>query len=191
MNYEQKNFDQLLGMKGFSDTMLTNHFTLYAGYVKNVNTVMELLKTTKVSSPEYNELKRRFGWEWDGMRMHELYFGNMTKDATKKTTTKDSVFEIAFTKSFETYEKWAEDFKGSAMIRGIGWVVLAQDLATGALFNVWVGEHDEGHLVGAKALLVMDCWEHAYMTDYGIKRADYVNIFMESIDWFEVERRII
>lgn len=190
MNYEQKNFDSLLGMKGFSDTMLTNHFTLYAGYVKNVNTVMELLKTTKVSSPEYNELKRRFGWEWDGMRMHELYFGNMTKDAAKKTTTKDSAFEIAFTKSFETYEKWAEDFKGSAMIRGIGWVVLAQDLATGMLFNVWVGEHDEGQLVGTKPLLMMDCWEHAYMTDYGIKRADYVSIFMESIDWSEVERRM-
>ncbi len=190
MAYEQKNFDHLLGMKGFSDTMLTNHFSLYGGYVKNVNAVMESLKTLKASSPEYNELKRRFGWEFNGMRMHELYFGNMTKDQAKKTTTKDSSFEIAFTESFGTYEKWLEDFKATGMIRGIGWVVLVQDKSNGNLINLWVGEHDEGQLGDQKILLVMDVWEHAYMTDYGIKRADYINTFMSSIDWSTVEGRM-
>jgi Fe-Mn family superoxide dismutase len=187
MVYEQKDFSSLLGLKGFSDLMLTNHFSLYGGYVKNVNLITGTLKTLKANSPEYNELKRRMGWEWNGMKMHELYFSNMSKEKT--TTTKDSKFEIDFVKSFGTYEKWVEDFKATGMIRGIGWVLLVQDKTNGNLINLWVGEHDEGQLGDQKVLLVMDVWEHAYMTDYGIKRADYINAFVECINWNEVERR--
>lgn len=186
--YKEKNFDHLLGISGFSDTMLKNHFTLYGGYVKNVNTVMESLKILKANSPEYNELKRRFGWEFNGMRMHELYFENMSKEKT--STTRDSAFEKAFVASFGTYEKWLEDFKTTGMIRGIGWVALVQDKMNGNLTNLWVGEHDEGQLGDQKILLVMDVWEHAYMTDYGIKRADYINAFINTIDWKVVEGRI-
>lgn len=185
--YEQKNFDHLLGMKGFGDTMLKNHFTLYAGYVKNVNIVMESLKTLKANSPEYNELKRRFGWEWNGMKMHEFYFGNMSKE--KSSITLGSVLEKAIVRDFGSFEKWTEDFKATAMVRGIGWVLLVQDKSNGNMINLWVGEHDQGQLGDQKILLVLDCWEHAYMTDYGIKRADYINAFMESIDWKEVEKR--
>src|SRR3989344_8507314 len=75
--YEAKNFEQLLGTEGFSDVLLRNHITLYEGYVSNTNKVLELIKSTETGTPTYNELKRRFGWEWNGMRLHELYFGNM------------------------------------------------------------------------------------------------------------------
>lgn len=84
MTYEQKNFENLLGIKGFSDTLLKNHFTLYQGYVANTNKLIDslnlLLKEGKTSTPEYAELKRRFGWEFNGMRLHELYFSNLTKN---------------------------------------------------------------------------------------------------------------
>ena len=78
--YTPKDFSHLLGTEGFSDTMLNNHFTLYQGYVKNVNTLVEKLEALpEQTSIEAAELERRFGWEFDGMRMHELYFGNMIK----------------------------------------------------------------------------------------------------------------
>jgi len=192
--YEAKNFDHILGIKGLSDTLLKNHFTLYAGYVTNFNKLNDILvameKEGKFGTPEYAELNRRLGWEWNGMRLHELYFGNMTKEAANKTTTKDSAFEKALVKSFGSYEMWDKDFRAMAAMRGIGWIVLYHDTQSGNLFNVWVNEHDVGHLAGAVPLLVMDVFEHAYITDYGIKRADYINVFMESIDWKEVERRM-
>src|SRR3970040_1862082 len=75
--YEAKNFDHLLGTPGFSDTLLKNHFTLYQGYVANTNKLADLLKTAEPGTPTYSEIRRRFGWEWNGMRLHELYFGNM------------------------------------------------------------------------------------------------------------------
>jgi Fe-Mn family superoxide dismutase len=68
-------------------------------------------------------------------------------------------------------------------MRGIGWVILFFDPTATRLFNVWIGEHDIGHLVGCIPLLVMDVFEHAYVTDYGIKRVDYINAFMPAVDW--------
>lgn len=187
MIYKQKDFNNLLGMKGFSDTLHSNHFSLYSGYVKNVNAIIESLKTVKINSPEYNELKRRFGWEWNGMKMHELYFGNLSKEA--RLLNKNSKLFKEIEVRFGSYSAWSEDFKATGMIRGIGWATLVKDKETGALMNLWIGEHDEGHLCSQDILLVMDVWEHAYMTDYGIKRADYINAFIENIDWKEVEKR--
>ncbi len=189
--YEAKNFDHLLGTPGFSDQILKNHFTLYQGYVMNTNKVNsildELLKSDKVSTPEYAELTRRFGWEFNGMRLHEYYFGNMTKEAGAMSA--DSKLAQKITSEFGSLELWEKDFKAVAAMRGIGWAILAYDEAGDRLFNVWINEHDVGHLAGAKPILVMDVFEHAYMLDYGVKRADYITAFWNVIDWKVVESR--
>jgi superoxide dismutase, Fe-Mn family len=87
-------------------------------------------------------------------------------------------------------ENWQKEFVGIGAMRGIGWVILAHDKREGKLFNVWINEHDTGHLAGATPLLVMDVFEHAFMLDYGLKRADYINAFVAAIDWHAVEERI-
>ncbi|MDP3981743.1 MAG: superoxide dismutase, partial [Chlamydiota bacterium] len=83
MPYQTLNYEHLLGIEGFSDQLLKNHFTLYDGYVKNTNKVADQLKQYlekgTTAAPEYAELKRRFGWEFNGMRLHEYYFGNLKK----------------------------------------------------------------------------------------------------------------
>ena len=187
MTQEIKKFDSLLGTAGFSDVMLTNHFSLYEGYVKNVNIFLDLVKTLKVGSPEYNELRRRFSWEWNGMVLHELYFSNMTKEVSTLNMESDLYKKISI--SFGSYENWLADFKSLGLTRGVGWAVLVTDKVTGALMNIWVGEHNTGLLAGTEILLIMDVWEHAYMTDYGIKRADYIDKFIEVINWSVVEKR--
>lgn len=190
MPYTAKKFDSLLGLTGFSDALLNNHFTLYEGYVKNTNLVAEKLKALvaagETASPEFAELKRRFGWEWNGMRMHELYFGNMTKETTSLSheALKNKLIEV-----YGSVENWEKNFVATGAMRGIGWVVLAHDVDSGKLYNVWVNEHDLGHLVGTTPLLVMDVFEHAFVLDYGLKRADYITAFMKAIDWSVVEKR--
>ena len=75
MAYAAKDYSHLIGMQGFSETLLRNHFTLYQGYVTNTNRVLDtlaqLLKDGKTATPEYAELKRRMGFEFNGMRLHE------------------------------------------------------------------------------------------------------------------------
>jgi Fe-Mn family superoxide dismutase len=183
MAYEAKNFESLLGTKGLSDQLLKNHFTLYQGYVTNTNKVADALgamaKEGKTASPEYAELKRRFGWEWNGMRLHEYYFGNLIKDG--KALDKNSNLSRKIVADFGSYENWEKDFKATGAMRGIGWVILYYDGSR--LFNTWINEHDVGHFSGASPLLVMDVFEHAYMLDYGLKKADYIEAFFRAIDW--------
>ena len=185
--YTPQNFERLIGVQGFSEQLLRDHFTLYEGYVKNTNTLLHLLDTKEVGTPEYAELQRRFGWEWDGMRMHELYFGNMSKD---KNVLEAGALKSMVEKVYGSVENWQKNFVGVGTMRGIGWAVLVCDKESGELFTIWVNEHDVGHLVGTVPLLVMDCFEHAYIRDYGIKRADYVTAFMSAIDWGVVAGRL-
>ena len=189
--YEPKNYDNLIGTPGFSDTLLKNHFTLYQGYVKNTNTLIDafadLEKADKLGTPTFAELKRRFGWEFNGMRLHELYFENMSKDpmALDSGTSLHTKIEGAY----GSYDAWAKNFKAVGGMRGIGWAILYEDNRSGNLFNVWVNEHDFGHLAGLKPLLILDIFEHAYVLDYGLKRADYIEAFFKAINWAEVGKR--
>lgn len=191
MIYKAKNFDHLLGTPGFSDQLLKNHFTLYQGYVTNTNKfadiLSQMLKDGKTGSPEYSELKRRFGWEWNGMRLHEYYFGNMANGG--KVLSKDSAFYRKLTEDWDFYENWEKDFKATDAMRGIGWVVLYLDPVANRFFNTWINEHDVGHLEGAIPLLIIDVFEHAFMIDYGLKRADYIETFFKAIDWSVVANR--
>ncbi len=187
--YTAKDYKHLLGLPGFSDTMLTNHFTLYEGYVKNSNLLMEKLDTLEAGTPEYSELKRRLGWEFDGMRLHELYFGNMTKETSNLSETSPLGQKIVAT--WGSVAAWKESFAKLGLMRGIGWVMLVKDNVSGELFHTWISDHHEGHILDTTPLLVMDCWEHAYITDYGIKRADYIEAFTKVIDWTVVEKRLV
>ncbi len=185
--YTAKNWQHLLGLPGMSDVMLTNHFTLYEGYVKNSNLLMEKLDTLEAGTPEYSELKRRLGWEFDGMRLHELYFGNMSKEGS--ALAEDSTLGQKIVATWGSISQWQESFAKLGLMRGIGWVMLLKDNVTGELFHTWIGDHHEGHIIDTTPLLVMDCWEHAYITDYGIKRADYIEAFTKVIDWRVVTER--
>jgi len=190
MPYVPQNFDHLLGTAGFSDQLLKNHFTLYQGYVTNTNKLSDelaaLMKDGKAGTPQYAEMKRRFGWEFDGMRLHEYYFGNMCK----QSIVPSSEFIERIAKDFGSYEAWEKDFKATGSMRGIGWAVLYHDQLADRLFNVWVNEHDVGHFAGCTPTLIMDVFEHAFMLDYGTKRADYIEAFMKAIDWEAVEKRL-
>ena len=191
MPYAAKDYGKLIGLEGFSETLLKNHFTLYQGYVTNTNKVLDALSAMlaegKAGTPEYAELKRRLGWEFNGMRLHEYYFENL---GGKGALAAGGKLGKALAAEFGSVEKWEADFRAVGAMRGIGWVVLYQDTAGNRLFNQWVNEHDVGHPAGANPVLVMDVFEHAFMTDYGLKRADYIAAFFKNIDWKSVEARL-
>ena len=113
--YTAKNFEHLIGTEGFSEALLKNHFTLYEGYVTNTNKLVELLDTKEIGTPEYSELQRRLGWEWNGMRMHELYFGNMKSDGT---AMKDGTLKQKIEKIYGSVEKWQAAFSQLAELGG-------------------------------------------------------------------------
>lgn len=191
MAYTARNFSHLLGTAGFSDGLLKTHFALYEAYVTNTNKVTGLLegllKDDKASTPEYAEMKRRFGWEFNGMRLHEFYFENMSKEKT--SLAEGSALRAKLAEAYGSVEAWEKDFRATGAMRGIGWAALYWDPVGGRVFNTWIHEHEGGHFANGSLLLVMDVWEHAFFVDYGAKRADYIAAFFGAIDWNVVEKR--
>jgi len=190
MAYTAKDYSALIGLPGFSETLLKNHFTLYQGYVTNTNKVLDtldaMLKDGKAGTPEYAELKRRLGWEFDGMRLHEYYFENLGA----KPLAQGGKLAQKIAADFGSYENWEKDFRATGAMRGIGWTILYQDPANGRLMNFWINEHDVSHPAGCTPLLIMDVFEHAFMIDFGLKRADYIAAFFANINWDAVEKRL-
>lgn len=191
MSYTAKDYSNLLGMEGFSENLLKNHFTLYQGYVTNTNKVLDslqlMLKEGKTATPEYAELKRRLGWEFNGMRLHELYFENL---GGKNPINKGGKLFNKIVEDFGSYENWEKDFKATGTMRGIGWAILYQDSSSLKLINFWINEHDSAHPAGCHPILIMDVFEHAFLTDYGLKRVDYIESFFKNINWENVESRL-
>ena len=191
MTYTAKDYSSLIGMDGFGETLLNNHFTLYQGYVTNTNKLFDslgaMLKEGTMATPEYAELKRRLGFEFNGMRLHEYYFENL---GGKGVVDKSDKLGKKLAEAFGSYEDWEKDFRATAAMRGIGWTILYQDNVTGWLVNQWINEHETGHLAGCTPILVADVFEHAFMIDYGLKRADYIEAFFKNINWDVVQARL-
>ncbi|MCP5470372.1 MAG: superoxide dismutase [Chlamydiales bacterium] len=189
--YVAKDYSKLFGMPGFSEKALSMHFKLYQGYVKTTNDFLskleELRTNGKERSLEFSEFKRRLMWDFDGMRLHELYFDNLGGHGS--AMDKENLLYKQISADFGSFEAWRRDFKATGAMRGFGWAILYRDSNTGRLINTWINEHDTGHLAGGTPLLVMDVFEHAYMLDYGLDRNAYIDAFFDNINWPTVEKR--
>ena len=197
MDYKAKQFN-LSGLQGISDKTLEMHFKLYEGYVKGVNElnekIAEVLKDGKVDQdevPAYSELTRRLGFEYNGMVLHEHYFGNLQKQGAGRPSS-DSGFIKAVERSFGGYDLWKTDFVGVGKMRGVGWAICYQDPNTRMISNHWITLHEIGNVSGFIPVLVMDVWEHAFILDYApADRPKYIEAFFSNINWEAVQGRLL
>jgi Fe-Mn family superoxide dismutase len=194
--YREQPFDHLEGLDGISDAQVAEHLTLYAGYIKQVNALNAELAEMRGrghasgTNPEFAELTRRLGFEYNGMILHEYYFANLRR-AAEPAPPGGSGLTQALAQSFGSLEQWLKDFQAVGEMRGIGWAILFEDPVTDRLSNHWISLHQEGVPAGFKPLLVMDVWEHAYMRDYkATEKKKYIEAFFRNVDWAVVERRL-
>jgi Fe-Mn family superoxide dismutase len=172
-----------------SEDQIAQHWTLYEGYVSNVNLLNEnifALAEKKSFGPEFAELKRRLGFEYNGMILHEHYFGVLK--AGQQPLGAHAELTKLFKKSFGGFDNWREEFAAVGKMRGVGWAILYLDLSRRLLSNHWINLHEDGHPAGCLPLIVMDVWEHAYMVDSGVDgRAACVEAFLKNINWPRAE----
>lgn len=186
--YEVKTF-ALGELDGLSAKQIEEHLKLYAGYVKNTNLLMEKVKThmqnSEAMAVELSELTRRMGFEWNGMRLHEVYFSQFEKGGEESTKLSE-----ALTAQYGSLEAWKNQVSAMGVMRGIGWVLLINDKETGNLHTIWVSDHEYGHLAGTDVVFAMDVWEHAYTVDFApTQRAAYIQAFWKNVNWNKVEAR--
>lgn len=189
--YQEQKFD-LPVLEGISQKQLDLHLKLYGGYVKFLNTLLEveqdLMKDSGKNAYALGEVHRRLPFEFDGMRMHEYYFSQWEKGSTALTT--GGALEKALTKQHGSFENWLGHFKAVGMTRGIGWTILYFDPNVKKFHSAWVGDHELGQLAGLPVILALDMWEHAYMVDYApAEKKSYIEAFFKNLNWQVPEER--
>lgn len=187
--FEEKKFE-IPKLKGISEKNIEEHLKLYAGYVKNANLILEKLEEMMPESEKnayaMGEVQRRFGFEYNGMRNHEIYFGSLENDS--KDLEENSELREQIEKDFGSFEKWLGIFKSIALTRGIGWAFVYWDRKDKRLLNAWVDEQHLGQLQDCAPILALDMWEHAYVADYQPSgKKQYVEDFFANLNWQKIE----
>lgn len=192
MSYTARTFT-LPELKGLSPEQIAVHLALYEGYVKHTNLILDTIQKLRTEDADgnafvMNELRRRLGFEFDGMRMHEYYFEQFEGGPQPSGTALQTI-------ASEKYGSWdglIAHIKEVAGTRGIGWVVVYHDPKAATLHTAFVNDHELGQLSGLPILLAVDLWEHAYMVDYKpAEKKTYVEAFLENVNWNVVEGRLV
>ncbi len=185
----QKTFN-IPELKGISAKNIEEHLKLYIGYVNQANLVLS--KISELSTdPETNMgilsgLQKRFGFEYNGMRNHEIYFSSLSEKAN--TLKENSELKKTIVLEWGSFEKWLSLFKAIATTRGIGWTMLYFDRKEKRLLNAWVDEQHLGQLQDCTLMLALDMWEHAYLFDYvPADKKKYIEAFFENLNWENIE----
>ena len=190
--YKPIDFSYLLGkVKGIDDSLMKIHFKLYEELVDATNGALKIIKSTekegKVNNMViYSSVQNQLGFFYNGMRLHELYFGVMAGENMDKM---DEKFLEDINKNFGSFESWKTDFiKDVGNIPGVGFVVLCRDKTSGRMFNNWIIEFQNGELIGVDPILVMDMWEHAYIAEFGLDLKKYKETFLSNVNWSVVSK---
>jgi len=190
--FEEKKFN-IPKLKGLSEKSIEEHLKLYAGYVKNANAILEKIPeyegyTKEDSFAPYviGELGRRFSFEYNGMRNHEVYFESLSGGSTP--LTKDGPLAKAIEDEWGSVDAWLARFKALATTRGVGWAMLYYDKKAGRLISSWVDEQHLGQLNGCETILALDMWEHSFVYDYQPSgKKQYIEDFFENLNWGVIE----
>lgn len=189
--FTAKNFN-IGELKGISSKSIEEHIKLYEGYVKNANLIIEKMSTLDSEKDPYitGELFRRFSFEYNGMRNHEIYFSSL--EGGPIAFNPESELGKSLVKLFGSYETFVKEFSALALTRGIGWAVLWYDRKENKFLASWVDEQHLGQLNGCDMILALDMWEHSYVADYySSGKKQYIADFFENLNWNVIEKNFI
>ncbi len=189
MEFTEKKFN-LPELKGISSKTIEEHLKLYAGYVKNSNLALQkiddFIKNGKTDTYSGEVPKRRFAFEYDGMRNHEVYFDSLSDGAQAISPESELYKSISYL--WGSFDTWLAGFKAIALTRGVGWAMLYLDTKDKRLLNAYVEDHQLGQLVGCVPILALDMWEHAFVADYQPSgKKQYVEDFFANLNWKKIE----
>ena len=180
-----------ISIPGFlsAEQIAPHHTAHYGGALRGYSAadskLEESIKTgTAIDASAYGAMQRARQSKGNSVILHELYFDAL---APKSPDPKEDV-RAAIDKRFGSLDKWATDFQASAKAAA-GWAMLVRHPVNGKLYNVVSDEHAQGLLWMAVPLVVIDVYEHAFYIDYHNRKAEYVEKFMDHIDWNEVNAR--
>jgi Fe-Mn family superoxide dismutase len=181
-------------LKGISAKNIEEHLKLYAGYVNQTNLVLEKIAELSQEAEKnmglLSGLQKRLGFEYNGMRNHEIYFNALSFGA--HSLSQDSKLRQKISEDFGSFETWLAYFKAIATTRGIGWAMLYFDRKENRLLTTWVDEQHLGQLQDCTPVLALDMWEHSFIFDYQPSgKKQYIEDFFSNLNWEIIENNFL
>jgi len=181
--YIEKNFEHLTknDKLGLSPEIIKNHLGLYSNYVKNVNQAEAEMSVGNITEFGIKHL----AFSLNGMALHDIYFTNMTTEASKRS----AALNKAIDKTFGSFDAYLKNLSDLAM-KVEGWSVTGLNLLNGKIFNYALQDHSANFPNFVVPILALDVYEHAYVADFKKEgKAKYIEAFNEIVDWDIVSRR--
>lgn len=177
LSYPYESLEPVISRK----IMELHHDKHYVAYVNGTNAALEKPEKTR-------EVIRDFSFNYNGAKIHEIFFANLRKPVENNLPTA-RILEV-INLNFGSFENFKKEFSIAATsVEGSGWAVLWKDEEN----NLTIGQLEKHNLLGLngmKPVLVLDVWEHAYYLDYLNDRKTYVENFWKIINWDDVESRL-
>ncbi len=166
-----------------------HHSRHHAAYVDGLNSTLEKLDQAR-SDDDYSDIRslsRNLAFNGAGHMLHVLYWNSMTPGGSAMP---EGSFRDAVVRDFGSIEKLEDHFVAASIgVEANGWGLLGFEPLGQRLLVLQVENHQKLTTWGFIPLMTCDVWEHAYYLQYQNRRAEYVNNFMEIIDWAAVAER--
>jgi len=166
-----------------------HHSRHHAAYVEGLNATLEKLEQVR-SEGDFSDIRalsRDLAFNGAGHVLHVLYWNSMTPGGSSMPA---GSFRNAVERDFGSVEKLQDHFvAASVAVEANGWGLLGFEPVGRRLMVLQIENHQRLTTWGFIPLMTCDVWEHAYYLQYQNRRAEYVNNFMEIIDWPAVAER--
>lgn len=173
-----------------AQTMEIHHGKHHKAYVDGLNTALAELKKIRDGQASPSLIKhwsREVAFHASGHINHTLFWRMMAPPGSgpnKGGGKPTGSLADAIDREFESYEKFLGQFKVAAtQVEGGGWAWLAVESIGKRLVILTVEKQQDQFIPGALPILGVDVWEHAYYLKYQNRRADYINAFLNVVNW--------
>lgn len=170
------------------ETLRIHHDVHHKSYVDGLNNAESKLDEAR-SKGDYALIKhweKELAFHGSGHILHTLFWENMCPSKNEPGGKLLDQIE----KDFGSYENFQKQFSAAAIaVEGSGWAILCWNPCFNKLVILQCEKHQNLTQWGVAPLLVLDVWEHAYYLKYRNKRADFVNVFYNIINWNSVNMR--
>jgi Fe-Mn family superoxide dismutase len=176
--------------------MEIHHDRHHATYVNNLNAALEGQEALAAKSIEDlisdlnavpESIRTAVRNNGGGHANHTLFWEILSPNGGGEPTGE---LATAINETFGSFDKFKELFADAAVKRfGSGWAWLV--VKDGKLAVTSTANQDNPLMEGAKPVLGLDVWEHAYYLKYQNKRPDYIKAFWNVVNWEEVNKRYL
>lgn len=176
-----------------AQTMTIHHDKHHAGYVKGLNNALKQLFEIRAGNGDASLIShwsKQVSFHGSGHVNHTLFWHGMAPAGKGGGGMPEGKLLAQIERDFSSYEQFVAQFKAaSGSVEGSGWGWLVWEPVARQLLVLQMENQQKLLVTGSVPIIGVDVWEHAYYLKYQNRRADYIDAFMNVVNWSWASKR--